>query len=181
MRKSFVVVAGLPASGKTTLARVLAPALGLPLIDKDDILERLFASRGIGDATWRRTLSRLSDAILEKAALASDGAILSSFWHVPGMPEDSGSHADWLRATSHRVVVVQCVCPPEVAAARFLERRRHPGHLDGERTRAQILSSLRALSALGTLAVGPVLHVDMTGSLAIGDLVRDIRNMLAQA
>jgi predicted kinase len=57
-----VVVSGLPASGKTTLGRQLAGALDLPLIDKDEILESLFDSRGIGDASWRRKLSRESDA-----------------------------------------------------------------------------------------------------------------------
>jgi Ni2+-binding GTPase involved in maturation of urease and hydrogenase len=34
---TFVVVSGPPASGKTTLARAVAPALGLPLIAKDAI------------------------------------------------------------------------------------------------------------------------------------------------
>jgi shikimate kinase len=38
MRKPFVVISGLPRSGKTTLGRRLAPALNLPFIDKDDIL-----------------------------------------------------------------------------------------------------------------------------------------------
>jgi hypothetical protein len=42
MDRTFVVVSGLPASGKTTLARRLADGLGLPLLDKDDILDRLF-------------------------------------------------------------------------------------------------------------------------------------------
>ena len=98
MRKRFVIVLGLPASGKTTLARQLAPALGLPLIDKDDILEWLFAVRGAGDAEWRRALSRESDAILQSAAMASDGAFLASFWHVPGMRPDSGTPTAWARA-----------------------------------------------------------------------------------
>ena len=50
----LVVVSGLPASGKSTVARTLAGALGLPLLDKDVFLEALFASDGIGDAAWRR-------------------------------------------------------------------------------------------------------------------------------
>jgi len=44
-----------------TLARRLAPALNLGLIDKDDILDRLFEAKGIGDAAWRRAVSRESD------------------------------------------------------------------------------------------------------------------------
>ena len=94
--KPFVVVSGLPGSGKTTLARRLAPMLDLPVIDKDEILERLFEARGIGDVAWRRTLSRESDTILQHEAVASDGAILTSFWHLLGMPADSGTPTDWL-------------------------------------------------------------------------------------
>ena len=41
---TFVVVSGPPASGKTTLARAIAPALGLPLVAKDTIKEA--ATRG---------------------------------------------------------------------------------------------------------------------------------------
>lgn len=66
--KPYVVASGLPASGKTTLARRLTSALELPLIDKDDILDRLFEERGIGDPAWRRRLSRESDRGLQDEA-----------------------------------------------------------------------------------------------------------------
>lgn len=36
------MVSGAPAAGKSTLARALAPRLGLPLISQDDIKETLF-------------------------------------------------------------------------------------------------------------------------------------------
>jgi adenylate kinase family enzyme len=88
IRKGFLVVSGLPGSGKSTLAQKLATTLGLPVIDKDQILDRLFESKGVGDATWRRSLSRESDAILEREATSSDGAILVSFWcHSGGCQE----------------------------------------------------------------------------------------------
>lgn len=81
-----MVLSGLPCSGKSTLARRLSPALRLPLIDKDAILERLFESRGVGDAAWRRRLSRESDGLFEAEAKASGGAVLVSFWRLPGTP-----------------------------------------------------------------------------------------------
>jgi adenylate kinase family enzyme len=74
MDKSFVVVSGLPGSGKSTLAHQLAPALGLPLLDKDTILEHLFESKGVGGIEWRRALSRESDLILQTEARTSAGA-----------------------------------------------------------------------------------------------------------
>ena len=67
------------------MARTLATLMKLPIIDKDEILEDLFESKGIGDISWRRKLSRESDAILETEVSASSGAVISSFWHVPGM------------------------------------------------------------------------------------------------
>ena len=90
-QKRFVVVSGLPGSGKSTVARLVSPALNLPVIDKDDILERLFDSKGVGDASWRRALSRESDVIFEEEAKASDGALLVSFWRLEGMASKRGN------------------------------------------------------------------------------------------
>jgi predicted kinase len=178
MRKPFVVISGLPGSGKTTLGRRLAPALNLPLIDKDDILDRLFEAKGIGDAAWRRTLSRESDVILQHEATSSTGAILASFWRVPGMPSDSGTPADWLDAPSHLVVKVHCACALEVAANRFLQRRRHPGHLDGESSSAEILASLRQLTQLPPLDIGQRIDVDTSQEPNLIEVVRAISGIL---
>ena len=175
MRKLFVVISGLPGSGKTSLGRRLAPALDLPLIDKDDILDRLFESKGVGDAAWRRALSRDSDAILQREAMSSNGAILASFWRLPGMPADSGTPTDWLDAPSHQVVNVYCVCDTTIAATRFFQRRRHPGHLDGESSSAELLASLRRLSQLPPLNVGDRIEVDTSQEPNVTAVVRAIR------
>src|SRR6185503_9635379 len=65
---TYVIVSGLPASGKSTLARRLAPLLSLPVLDKDDILEALFSSLGVGDAAWRAKLSRSADDTFARIA-----------------------------------------------------------------------------------------------------------------
>ena len=178
MRKPFVVISGLPGSGKTTLGRRLAPTLDLPLIDKDDILDRLFESKGVGNAAWRRTLSRESDAIFQREATNSNGAILASFWHLRGMPSDSGTPTDWLDAPSHHVVNAHCVCELEVAANRFLERRRHLGHLDGEASFADVLASFRNLTQLPPLDIGQRIDIDTSQELNLTDIVRAIRGAL---
>ena len=179
MRKPFVVISGLPGSGKSTLGRRLAPALNLVFIDKDDILDRLFEAKGVGDAAWRRTLSRESDVILEHEATRSNGAVLVSFWRVPGMPSDSGTPTDWLRAPSHQLVNVHCACEPEIAANRFLHRRRHPGHLDGESSSADVLASLRQLTQFPALDIGQRIEVDTSREPNLTEVVRAIRDVLS--
>lgn len=172
--RRFVVVSGLPGSGKTTVARALAPLMNLPLIDKDEILERLFESRGTGDHAWRRRLSRESDDILQSTVSASDGAIVSSFWHVAGMPSDSGTPTDWLAGLSRTIVNVHCECPVETAADRFSRRARHAGHLDEVRTVAAVLDSLGALARLDLLAIGERVVVDTTKPLRFAQILQHV-------
>ncbi len=163
--RRFVVVSGLPGSGKSALGRAVAPLLALPLLDKDDLLERLFDSVGVGDAAWRRRLSRESDAQLQAEATVSNGAVLVSFWHQPGMPPDSGTPTDWLRLLSPYVVHLRCICPAALAADRFLRRTRHPGHLDRDRTHAEVTASLEQLAALEPLHFGQSVEVSTDAPL----------------
>ena len=171
---SFVVVSGLPGSGKSTLARGLAAALGLPLLDKDDILERLFEAKGTGDTDWRRTLSRESDRILRTEALASGGAVLVSHWHLPGMPANSGTPTEWLGELAGPLVHVYCRCGVELAAQRFLQRERHRGHLDGKKSPAEIRAGIEQTAAFGKLAIEPTVEVDTSRRVAMEDVVRRV-------
>jgi predicted kinase len=174
MNRAFVLISGLPGSGKTTLARQLAPVLNLPVIDKDDILERLFESKRTGDPAWRRMLSRESDAILETEARASSGAILVSFWRQAGMPPDSGTPTQWLADLAAHIVHVHCACDPETSARRFFDRQRHSGHLDGSKSYAEVLADLQVLGRLESLDIGAKVIIDTTKDLKLDDLVRDI-------
>jgi hypothetical protein len=177
--KPYVVVSGLPGSGKSTLAQRLAPLLNLPVIDKDDILERLFEIKGIGDAAWRRALSREGDQLFQTEAFHAQGAILVSFWHLPGMEPDSGTPTDWLGKVSDRVVNVACRCAPDVAAERCFQRTRHPGHLDGAASKEEVLASIQSISCLNPLEIGRRIEVDTSvGHPALDAIAREIFSAL---
>lgn len=177
----FVVVSGLPGSGKTTLSRNLAPALGLTLLDKDDILETLFETLGVGDADWRQRLSRASDEIFQRLARTSSGAVLTSFWRNPEISTHSGTPTDWITATSQRIVEVYCVCAPQIAAMRFVNRARHPGHLDSAKRIEDLLSSFQTLASTGPLGVGKLLRVDTANEVNLDLLINAVKSLLKDA
>src|SRR3954447_855384 len=76
----YVVVTGPPASGKSTLARVLADRLGWPLLAKDAIKERLGREAEPPAAGEARELGREAVRLLLTAATEVDQAVLDSVW-----------------------------------------------------------------------------------------------------
>lgn len=135
MRKSgLIVITGLPGTGKTTLARLLARRYSIALIAKDTIKEPLMDVLG-SDGAQSRTLSDVSFAIMFAMArelLASRcDVILEGNFRV-------GEHEVPLRAAlaGERALVVQVLCRVAETrrrarmAGRADDSTRHPGHRD---------------------------------------------------
>src|SRR3546814_16703914 len=78
--RRFVVMSGLPASGKTTLGQRLGAALDLPVLDKDDYLSALFAEHDDVGPELRSKLSRQAEGNLERDARERDAALTVPFW-----------------------------------------------------------------------------------------------------
>lgn len=169
-RKPFVIVSGLPASGKSTLARKIASVLDLPCIDKDDLLERLFLTNAVSEPAQRRSLSRLADIELMESARRSGAAVLVSWWRHPKSNADSGTPVMWLSELHEPVVEVHCVCTPEVAVERFLARERHPGHLDSRWSRGQLLDMFHDEAAYGPIYADRAICIPTDHQMDVGPM-----------
>ncbi len=133
---AYLIVSGLPASGKTRLGRYLACALGWPLVDKDDYLETLFQQHRCENLTQRQQLSRTSDTLFQDQALRYSRAVLVSHWRPLGSDSQSGTALDAFM--QRHCLEVYCHCELKLACQRFRQRQRHPGHCDHLHSEQQI-------------------------------------------
>ncbi len=173
--RRVVLVNGVPASGKTTVARAVSASLGVPLLTLDTIKEQLFDELGSdGDREFGRALGR--------ASLRAIWALIADF------PPDALVVVDaWFRLPPHdavlgglraagcdRWVELWCSAPADLLAQRYAGRERHAGHPSAEAYVAELMDLARTAKPM---AIGPCLKLDTSdvGSLDIGPVVSWIR------
>ena len=162
----YVVVSGLPGSGKTTIAAPLAEALGLPLLARDSIKESLWDALGAGDLAWSRRLGGASAEAFWRLAAEMRAAVLDNFFHR--------AFAHRLEALPGPIVEVHCSCPPALALERYQSRQRHPCHFDLSYGVDMFDQWSRTDS--GPLALGgPLLELDTTLPVVVTDIAAWVR------
>ena len=159
-RPLVVVVSGAPATGKTTLARRLAPDVDARLLSKDGIKEALADEIGLPRNVAES--SRLGDAayaalfaLLRSAVEAGNAAVVEANFRR-GRSEDELSRA--LNGVDLRQV--HCTAAPERIRTRYHGRTdRHPAHLD--RLRIDDVAADMAAQQYAPLSLdGPMLVVE---------------------
>ena len=83
----FILVAGWPGSGKSTLGVALAAELGLPLLAKDEIKEALMDGLGPPQTVAEsQRLGRAAVLAMLRVARRCPGAVLDSTWFGYALP-----------------------------------------------------------------------------------------------
>jgi len=129
----IIVLAGMPASGKSTVAKALSKAFGLPILEKDALKEAIFDTMGFSNYAEKRRTDHAANAVLLKCAKAllenGQSMILdNNFDTISAKALD-----ETVRAFECKCVVVFFGGDNDVFFRRYVERDRqkvrHLGHV----------------------------------------------------
>lgn len=131
MSPIIILVNGLPASGKTTIANKISSRYHFPLFSKDELKGILFDTLGDGDRAWSKKIGKAASEIfrfvIEEFVVAEKSVVIENFFYNelirPFLTELKAKHP-------FSVVEVYCQCETETALKRFKARveagERHP-------------------------------------------------------
>jgi glucokinase len=159
MRRA-VLVNGVPASGKSSVARAVAGCLAAPLLTLDTVKEALFAHLGTGDREHNRLMGRASYAAIWAVVgeFPADAIVVVDAWF--GFQPIEVLRGYLRTAAIGGVAEIWCHAPPDIIARRYADRAalRHSGHLG-----LDYVPELRALAARATpTGLAPVIEADTT-------------------
>jgi predicted kinase len=120
VRKTLIVLSGLPGSGKSTLAAHLSATLSLPVISVDPIAAALWAGGIPREMTGPATYAVLR-------AIAEEQLTLGFSVVVDAVNPTGAYRASWRSLASDQgadLVVIACICSDAALHRRRIERRR---------------------------------------------------------
>ena len=168
MMSKIIAFAGLPGTGKTTLARRLAEQLGAVLLNKDELRAALFSPTDIEYSDRQNDfcmeviyqLARYQLSHQPGRTIIIDGRTFSRKQQLDALMEA-------MRSIPHQLYVVHCRCSLEIAEARILND--HGSHPARDRDAALV----RRVAASFEGITMPHLVVD-TGKLTAAEALSEI-------
>ncbi len=182
---SYVIVTGPACAGKTTIGRWLSRKLGLPFLQRDDLMEIMFEDIGWQNRPWRRKLRHASYRIfyvyLDFLLHLKRPFIIESGF---GGHED---HARIIRRLQRRYEMhpIQVHCWTDFASLaarhrwRVVRKLRHPGWQDRYKNMLAFRRALRRGVHQPLKIGGTLIRVDTTGPWrGRPDLLRRVHGLL---
>lgn len=131
-RMKLLIIAGMPATGKSTLAKVLQQEYGFPIIEKDAIKEVMFDTLGFNSYEEKRKLDMAGNAItlniLERMIVSDTSVIIDNNFD----PNAAKQLKNLLDIYNPNVLTVFMNGNTQVLYERYvqrdLSRKRHLGH-----------------------------------------------------
>ncbi|MEM7336120.1 MAG: ATP-binding protein [Chloroflexota bacterium] len=131
----LIIITGLPASGKSTLAAWLGQQLSIPVLSKDAIREILFDELGWSDRAWASKLGVATIQLMFHFAtsqLNANGAVIMDNLFAPDVSTPQFNHLQ--EKTDAKIIQIVCQASFQTCFRRFEHRaiheNRHPGHGD---------------------------------------------------
>lgn len=196
---NIIIIAGMPASGKSTVAAKISKAFGYPILEKDAIKEELFDTIGFTNYAEKRRHDVAATAVLLRCtdALLQGG---SSFICVNNFrPEVQNQLQEIIHKHNCRCVTVFFGGDGDAFYQRYVERDqkhlRHLGHvlqdhyppregdsLDYTMTRQEFSEKFEQLGMADFRIDGPRIEVDATypEKIDVEELIRKIRMVLEE-
>lgn len=194
-----IIIAGMPASGKTTVSKRLSEAFGFPILEKDAIKEELFDVIGFQEYSQKRLMDVAATAVLLRCAdsLLSSGSSLIMVNNFRDTMQQQVQ--DMLDRCGSKCVTVFFSGDADVFYKRYVERdlrhERHLGHVLQDRypplpgdpleytmTREEFAEKFEKLGMADFRIDGARIEVDATHPerIDIEKLIADIREAFEQ-
>lgn len=160
----LIIIMGLPATGKTTLSRMISKHFELPLISRDEIKVRIMDKVGWGDREWSKKIGQASYSLLdyttEQLTRTKSSFILESDF----APEFANEKFNLIHRQGYDIIQIICSASNDVMLDRWKKRAAedpsHPSSTEGQQGLDELLVAINKGPREPLDVPGEVIHVD---------------------